>query len=97
MKIAYVVRGSEDGNLGVYTTKERARVRAVEYIEQSGDDTPRIMVAKKSWKEGDDITEKYHHVLANQSNVSKELDNLMHATIEGNGIEADIEGFYVNE
>jgi hypothetical protein len=97
MKIAYIVRGSEDGNIGVYSTKERARKRAVEYVEQSGGENARTMVTRKSWKDGDDFTNKYHYVVANQSNVSKELDKTMHVSIDANDVEADIEAFYVNQ
>lgn len=96
MSIAFIVRGSEDGNLGVYSTKERARVKAVAYVAQSGSDTPTISVTKESWKEGDSVMEKYHSVVASRHNVSKALTERMFVSVEGNGVQADIEAFYVN-
>ncbi len=36
-KAVYVVRGSEDGNLGVYTSEAKAVKRARVYMEQAGE------------------------------------------------------------
>lgn len=38
MAYAYVVRGSEDGNIGVYSSKKKALKRAVDYVTQQGDE-----------------------------------------------------------
>ena len=38
MNFAYVVRGSEDGNLGVFTSKKRATMRAVMYCSVDNDE-----------------------------------------------------------
>ena len=35
-KFTYIVRGSEDGNLGVFTTKKRAVACATNYVQQAG-------------------------------------------------------------
>jgi len=37
MKIVQVVWGSEDGNLGVYTSFKKAFQRVKQYLEQNGD------------------------------------------------------------
>lgn len=94
--IAYVVYGSEDGNLGIFTTKERARKVAWNYVTQSGEDKPTILRVRKGWKEGDGFLEKYVEVVANQENVSKSLGKSMYCTLSGNGVTADIEMFLVN-
>ena len=35
MAYAYVVKGSEDGNIGVYSTMKKAKIAAAQYIAQS--------------------------------------------------------------
>ena len=94
--IAYVVRGSEDGNLGIYTTKERARKEAWAYVNAAGEEQPTILVTRKGWTPEDGFENKYVRVVANQGNVSRELQARRHVTLEGNGVECEIDGFYVN-
>jgi len=35
MKTVYAVRGSEDGTIGIYSSKKKAIVRAREYVNQN--------------------------------------------------------------
>jgi len=97
-KLAYIVRGSEDGNLGIYTTKERARKKAIEYLTQNDPlYKPTILVTRPSWREGDPFDKKYNTVVASGPNVSRALDSYLIITIDGpHRTSADIEGFYIN-
>jgi len=94
--IAYVVHGSEDGNVGIYTTKERARQVAWNYVAQSGEDKPTLFRTRKGWKEEDGYADKFVHVVANQENVSKAFKETSYVSLEGNGVRADIQMFRVN-
>ena len=38
MPYAYIVRGSEDGNIGVFGSRKRAVTRAVQYVQQGSED-----------------------------------------------------------
>ncbi len=58
MKKIYLVRGSEDGNLGVYSTMKLAYEEAVKYIKGGEDHTPSISYSRvtKLFKEYRTVT-----------------------------------------
>ena len=46
MAYAYVVKGSEDGNLGVYGNHKRALQAAIAYVNQTQDPTEEMDIRK---------------------------------------------------
>ena len=46
MAYAYVVKGSEDGNLGVYGNHKRALQAAIAYVNQTQDPTEEVEIRK---------------------------------------------------
>lgn len=38
----YQVYGSEDGTVGIFSSKKRAIASAINYVEKAGDETPEI-------------------------------------------------------
>ena len=46
---AYVVRGSEDGNIGVYSSRTKARKACKTYLRQDNPETPIEWSETKHW------------------------------------------------
>ena len=47
-KKIYIVKGSEDGNIGVYSNFKKAYEKAVKYIKMGGSQEPKIEYISKS-------------------------------------------------
>ena len=75
-RLTYVVRGSEDGTIGVFNVQGLAVAKACKYIENSSDGEP-VTLEKRL---------QYLNYLKTNGWCS----------VEGNGVDAHIEGFIMN-
>jgi hypothetical protein len=49
MAKVYMVRGSEDGNIGVYSSRKKATERAVQYVQRSFEGSVKVSVERSEW------------------------------------------------
>lgn len=97
-RLVWVVRGSEDGNLGVYTKLPHAVAKALDYI--TGDAYYLAKVAKGGLGEPDKFKrvkilnpKQFRRVIKR----ADELDNLIYIlSDEDDRVNVDIEGFNLN-
>jgi len=92
-KKVYVVRGSEDGNIGVFTNKKKAYQCAFGYASSFGEEEVFI---RAGWK-------NYEKVKASYTNACKEISKYECGGVSiergeegGDYVCADIETFYLN-
>ena len=92
-KKIYVVRGSEDGNLGAYSNAKRAHARALDYLNQNGEVKTVVSFIAKNGN-----TPSLRTMPANYRNVCIKLADAGSCEIEilGDRVTAQIELFYLN-
>ena len=92
MKKIYIVRGSEDGNIGAYSNIKRAFARAMDYMNQNGLVKTTVMFMQ------DTNPPTGKEAPASYANVCKKLTDIGLVTIESNDrASVEIELFYLNQ
>ena len=90
-KKIYVVRGSEDGNLGAYSNVKRAHAKALEYLNQNGPVDAKVFFTTSD-------PQHLREAAATYANVAKKLSDIGYTDIEGESrTSVSIELFYLNQ
>ena len=96
-KKLFVVRGSEDGNLGVFSNVKLAYARALAYFEGGGVAADQLTM----WFQDPHRQTVSHSRVGSYDNVCRKLSGIGLATIEsavpGNRMSVEIEEFYLNQ